>query len=477
MPLVKLPLLGNVNKNVDPIALATNCVEIIDGYIDEAGFFNNRAGLVEIADLGTGLLMDGAFWWDELQIHIFVSGTNIYRVETSGSFVLLGTGMQPGARVTFATARIAGADVLAMANGGTIFTTNGTTLTEITDVDAPTKSTHIVFMDKYLISNDLATGEEGKVKYSDVNDPLVWNALSFFETERKPDGVTAIGTVGNQLVVFGPRSIEFFYNDGVTPFRRFDGGESNIGTSAPHSVQYAENMFWLFLDENRRLNKMSGRESTYVSGPYDRELNAINNIDKMTSMIVNIDGRSFYVMNFANDDKTFVYDYILDRWYRWGEWDSSVSRYRRFKGLGSSFNVKNGEQWVGDKANGKIYRMGPDIYQDDGAVVRRSILTGYFDHNTAQRKISKKLMFRIKRGVAKDISDTAGRVEIRYRDNDEGAFGTSRFVSTGSAGDSRFHYELRRNGQYRQRQWEFVSSDSMPFIIGSFEEDVTLGVS
>ena len=69
------------------------------------------------------------------------------------------------------------------------------------------------------------------VYYSDVNDPLTTQALSFFDAESRPDLNREVAVIGNDLFVFGTKSIERFRGSGIStaPFTRVNNSVISIG--------------------------------------------------------------------------------------------------------------------------------------------------------------------------------------------------------------------------------------------------------
>ena len=468
MPVVPISFTAKVNKNVDEIATSNSGVDMTDCYIDEMGFINRRPGLEVFSTvLGAGRI-DGIYYWDEKLVTIVVSAGEVYSINGSGTAVSIGSGLLANGVATFAPAKIAGLDVLAMANGNGVFTTDGATVSN--QAGAPALASHVAFIDRYLLANST---DNGIMYWSDLNDPTTWNPLNFAEAERKPDDLIALQVQGRDVVLFGYRSIEFYYDDGTSPFRRFEGGEVETGVSVAHSIQFVPEIdSWIYMDENRHLIRLTNRQPNKVSGPYDDEIQDLESVTDGVSSISRVGGRGWYVISFPAENITFVYDYQQDAWYKWGNWNSKTASYDRFIGNVMTYDTRNNRFLVGDKNAGLVYSMKNTVYQDNGAEIRSNVRTGFIGHGTQNRKKSRKVQFRMKRGVAKNGSDEAGEVNVRFRDDYTGTFSNELKVGTGIGGDSRFNTELYVGGIYRSRQWDIVSSDNTPFIIGGFQEDV-----
>ena len=471
MPLNPVNIIAPVNKDVDQILTSNSAVDLDDVYLVPVGdelYAQRRPGVEAFSTISGAGKLSGLYYWDESSVTIGVSGGIVYSIATNGAATSIGSGLEADTRVSFATIKISGTQVLAMANGGSIYYTDGATVTKITDTQAPTACTHVASINRRILANN----SDAFLYWSDVNDLTSWAALSFAEAERKPDDIIAIHVQGRDVVLFGFRSVEFYYDDAGS-FRRFEGGEVETGVSAAYSIQFIPEInSWIYLDENRHLVKLEGRVPTKISGPYDKEIQALSVASDAESDLIRVDGLGFYIISFPSDNKTFVYDYQLNAWYRWGKWNSGTNGYDRFIGNVATYDTRNKRHLVGDVSNGIVYDMKASVYQDNGNEIRSHIRSAYIDHGTLNGKRSKMLQFRLKRGVAKDTSDNAGVINIKYRDEDERDFSNEREVGTGKGGASEFRTRLFNNGIYYARQWDIVSSDNTPFIIGDFEEDI-----
>ncbi|MDB4312248.1 hypothetical protein N9937_02335 [bacterium] len=497
---VKIPLFAPAQQNVDEIQLKTFASKLIDGYIDEAGFINKRPGLASFVTLGSSKKVDGLYWWNEKSLLIAVSGGAAYKITAAGAVTSLGTGLATGTRPTFAISKPAGVDTLFIANGGNVFYTTGTTLTnlESDDTDVPDAVTHIVELDSYLIVNSVGTGQ---FHFSTVLDPFTWSALDFGTAEGSPDDINAIAVRGRELLLFGQRSIETYYNDGVTPFIRLQGGETASGISAPYSIVEIQGTLY-FLDDKRRFVRLVGRQTEIISTPFDRTVQTLDTVADAIASDVTVAGQSFYLITFptatrpdgsAQVGQTYVYDYRLDRWCEWAKWTGT--EYGPFKYSSHAYSIQSGINYVGSNTtDGKVYKLLRTTYQDDGSDIRTVINSGYFDHGSMTKKKSRRLMGRIKRGIGLDVTDllddtgdvlldhlgdamqdgVISTVSIKHRDETQTSYGGEITFDLGVTGDENFYFDIMQGGIYRARSYEIVNASNTPFIMGDMEEEVEL---
>ena len=468
MPSFNIPLIAPVNQNVDPIALEVFAAEIRDGYIDDAGYLVRRAGRQLFSDIGVTGEITGLYFWEERGALIVVSEGLVYRVDRDGSSTSIGTGLTYSGTPTFAAFVQQGKQQLAIANGGSLLITDGDTSQLVTDLDLPERVSHVVHFDGFLVVNNLITG---RFHYSEILDAFSWSALDFQSAESKPDPVVAMNTIGGILYAFGTRSVEAFYNEGGDAFERNRTAEVQGGILAPHSLAQIQSSLF-YVDDFKRVVLLAGNGSSVISNPIGRKLEEVQDLEKSVGSVLIIGGQSFYVLR--TPSRTFVYDVLHNMWHDWGHWNSFTSDYDNFDSKMITVSRAWGTAFCGGPL-GKVYEMNTSYYTDEGRPMRTMIRSGYLSHGSPNLKISNRLAFRLKRGVAS--TSNAPDVTLRYRDEDEGAFSNEETISLGSAGESDFYVTFQANGQYRARQYELSCASDAQFIIGGIQEDVTEMVS
>jgi hypothetical protein len=464
----KVPIIGQPYENVEEVELDGMNATVQDGYVNEMDHIVKRPGLTEFVDLGTSLPVDGLYWWDEQNVVIAVSNKRVWKIsvqdgtktELTGSTALLAGGI-----VTFAT----DGTVLVMANGAQMVHTDGSTLTTMADAQAPTAVTHVAFLDRYILAMSST-----QINFSAVGDYSNWTALDFFLAEGQPDNNIAMMEGFREIIVLGRRSVEFFYNDGQTPFSRLAGSSQPYGCSAPNSLCQVGST-WIWLDQNRRLVSMTGRQVTPVSNPYERVIQRYVNVDDAVGYTIGVDGYPLYILNFPTTRQTLVYNYQTQKWSKWGYWNTTTGTYERFRGQSYCYARKWNFHLIGDWQNGKIYKADRSTFTDNSNAIRTVVRTGHISHGTETNKRSAVIRLRVKRGLA-NSSESDPQLTMRRRVNNGAQFENERWASLGQAGQHELHLEWRRNGTYRTVQYEFVHSDNSDFVLVGAEELIeTLG--
>jgi hypothetical protein len=457
------------NESVDEVQLSDEMATVVDGIpliVNQRLQIKKRPGLDEFADLGTGLPVDGLYWWDKQQVVIAVSGGRVWkildltgtRIEITGSSEL-----QPSAIVSFAQAD--NSNKLVMANGGRMVHTDLSALTAMADPDAPTLVTHVAELDGYLLANEVGSG---RIRFSSFEDFSDWNALDLVTAEAKPDDVLAMGEAFREIITVGRESVEFFYNDGQTPFARVQGSAQPYGIEAVRSLTQAGGS-WIWLSHTRRLVTMQGRQVMEVSTPYDRLIQEFPAVNDAVGYSVSVSGYPLYVLNFPTARTTLCFNVQNQTWHKWGYWDSQRARYERFRGntycYARSWNV----HLVGDYENGLIYTMDREHYTDNGNPIRTLLRSGHTDHGVRWTKRSSTFRLHTKRGVGNaDCPDP--QVMYRRRVNNRAQWGNERWKPLGKSGQHEPYIDWHRNGIFQSCQHEIVHSDPTDFVVMGAEE-------
>lgn len=474
MTWAKIPLPRNIYRSTDEAALPDTLGQrLIDGYIDELGNIRKREGLIDpdFVDISVAKGIDGLYWWDDVGKVIFVCDGSIYAITASdGTYEdITGDSLASGVPVYFAT----DGTNLIMANGGKMVTYNNTGTTAfMADPDAPVTVSHVAFLDSYILATD--TSNRGRFYWSDVGNSLSWNALSFATAEAKPDDLEALHVGYREIMLFGGESAEIWWNDGSTPFRRRERVLER-GCIAPHSVQNCGGS-WVWLDHERRVVRLDGNTSTprLVSIPFDNIIRDIDSVDDARSMFIPIGVRAYYVLTFPTANQTFVYDLTTDQWAEWGNYQSGSGTYDRYVGQAFAYAKDWEFNLIGDKDEGKIYKLDDSAPQDVDEDIRFIVQTGHISHGTYAKKKSRRLVIRLKRaaGSATTLADEP-KVMLRWRDdNADWQMETGVEVSVGQTGEYDFFVKLDRMGTYRTRQYEFSYTNDSDFILVGMEEDV-----
>lgn len=313
------------------------------------------------------------------------------------------------------------------------------------------------------------------------------NPLAFTAKESRPDNVMAVAENLQQLYVIGNRTFEVWYNSGAgeSPFVRVDGVRGDHGTTSPYTVKsFRNSMIWL--DQNGVVILVQGYQPRPISTVAIEDELSGRDYTFATAFCYSEDGHDFYVLTV--EDVTFAYDLSTGLWHR----RKSLKHGRH---VGSCHAYAYGKNLVGSFADGKIYEMRSDIYDDAGVPLVAENVPPPLDvafqmasHHTIELDIDVGEATLVYESVpltadwttSSDFvitTDTGEPIEFYYIpgievqpamigmeiSNDEGrTWGFQRMTSLGNVGEYKARARWRRNGQSRQRRYRFQISDPIP---------------
>lgn len=464
-----LPINQKLYQNVDESSLTNQSPERRDVYLDESRSMVRRPGLIEFTTAGTDGI-NGMYYWESMDTVYIVSGRDLYSMTEAGTVTLIASNLfSLSTRAIFDEA-INPSRKLFITNGGIPVEYDGATAQKLTDPQAPKLATHLSIFDTYLIANQT---DSQKIEYSNVGQPTVFTG-EFVQAEVQSDDVVFVGVGWDEIAAFGKTSLQFFYNDGSTPFVNKPGAIVQEGCIAPYSVKLIDNA-WFYINHERRVVRLNGRQPVVLSVPIDKVLNGLTTVTDAIGDQLTVGGRTFYVLTFPTDDKTIVYDYSLNEWCgEWGSWSTENTAYSRYRGNCVLYVPEWGVHLVGDYNNGKIYKADVDTYKDGTGIIRSAWTTGNIDHGTSLRKRSIRLRFRLKRGEG-DINTTESPIlMVRWRDDGKKAWGNTVNINLGKSGDYEIFKEIGPMGSYRTRQYEISITDDVPLSLVAVEENVMI---
>ena len=462
MPEEDLPITGPAYRNVDEQGLVGASALVQDAYVNEQDWTEKRPGLTEWVDLGTAAGIDGLYWWDEAGKLVAVSNGQIFTLTNLAAKTnITGDALQVGTPVTFAP----GSNVsLHMANGGRIVRYPNTGSTAyLADADAPTAVTHVDFLDQYILANEVNTG---RFHWSDVNAPTTWQTANFATAEGKPDNLQALHVAYRELYLWGRETVEIWFNDGTTPFIRnpnvfVEHGLEAIYSLVPQATKTSNS--WLWINQDRRLVRMTNRQPEAVSVPFDKVLAGFSTVTDCRAFLLQVNNAPLYVMTFPTAGRTLVYNLLRNDWHEWGYWNPATAVYDAYRGQASCYARPWNLHLVGDRANGKIYTASRSVFTDNGSAIRTVRRTGVYDHGSSLRKRSYQNVIRFKLSVANGtISDPT----VVLRKNKDGkGWGQEHIHSLGQVGQHEPYIKDTGSGIYRTCQLEIVHSDDSDFVM------------
>lgn len=399
----KIPVLAPPYRNTDDVAVQQGGLELIDGYFDEMGALNKRWGLWSWWSAQGLPGVDGLFWWKDKQTLIAVSAGRAYafvnQIDAPTEITTEACRLLINRKVHFAATD----SMLFMVNGGRIVQWGGTGSVDwISDPLnlAPTACQGLVVFAQRLLASQEGTQRIYLTEAINEGDTSVTWKPTWFTPNSNSDVVTQLAAGWSELMIFGPYSTEIWYYTGQeetetdVPFARLEGAALERGLAAPDAVISAFNTYW-WLDNERRVVRLEGRSPKIISTPIDRYLRSISDISDCRAFVID----RWIVWSFPKTSQTWVYDTLSDSWTRWAKWNQSIASYEAYLGQDAVYVPEWGTTFVASRVDGRVLITHPNLVTDIFEPIRLLYRSAHFDHGTMARKVSNRLMIRLKRGA------------------------------------------------------------------------------
>ena len=344
--------------------------------------------------------------------------------------------------------------VMVTENGAFVFTF--TTITAYPDADLPVPNS-VTFQDGYFFF-PIA---DGRAFNSDLNDTAV-NALGYTTAESKPDGLSRAIAWNNQLLLFGPYSLEF-YVDNANPAPAFPYSRSTTisrGLAGQFAVAGHENGFGgaalIWVADDNTVVRLNGYGFEKISPPdLDRLIEAVSDKETLEAFVYAAGGHSKWVL--SSPDWTWEFDLGSQKWneresHGLSRWTATCSVF--------AFGI-----WlVGDANSAKVYQVDSTAHTENGTPLRMRIESGPVQ-NFPNRTRVPRADFDFANGegdaAAATTPETSPVVEISYSDDGGSTWSLPLQRPLGPQGRFGQRVTVTRCGQTgpRGRRWRLDISD------------------
>lgn len=313
-------------------------------------------------------------------------------------------------------------------------------------------STRVDELDGYMIFNRPLSNQFYISKFLEID----FDSLDFAAKTGFSDNLVVVGTTKRQLFLFGDSTTEVWYNTGDADFTfgRMPGAFIQHGCAAAATLcEFDGSIYWLSKSPRGEYMVMRtegydrARKSTFA---IEAEIRTYPRVDDATAFLYQQNGHAFYVLNFPTADKTWVYDIASDMWHERFWMDSSGAEHRHRANCAAFFN---GEMLVGDWQNGKLYRMSPTLYTDDGQEIRR---IRSFPHmvDDGNRVTYQTFRADMQYGEGVPFGQPSPELRLRWSDTRGRSWGNSISGSLAPIGDYIHTAMFQRLGMARDRVFE-----------------------
>lgn len=360
--------------------------------------------------------------------------------------------------------------------GGQLLITSGTnayvydlntdTLSQIATLNG--KATQGDYLGGYGLVFDAATST---VYYSDLLDFSVFDPTNFFQRSNQPDNWRALCvTTWGYICLPGQYSGEMWYPNGgfPLPFAPDPAGNFNKGIAATFSITRAGGaVVWVSVnnDGDYEVVQASGLQPSRISDfALEYQLSQFVKTAMITDAIgesFRMDGHTFYRLTLPAADVTKQYDFTNGLWTDVGTWIREQSAYTYFRPVFYAFAFN--KHLMGDRESGVLYEMDTDFATDvDGRFIRRVRRTPAIVDE--QRYVfHRKLTILMETGLASQGQQPT--LVLRYSDDGGKTWGTEVSCDVGEIGAYSVLVWFWQLGVARNRVYELIATDAMPYRI------------
>lgn len=451
-----IPLFGIGNKarsvNVNAQDRLNLYIEVNDDPEKHVLTLYPTPGLVSFVDFGAfpirGMYQKGNF-------NYVVQRNKLYKVANDGSFTDVGTLNSSAGRVDMADNGVQ----LMVVDGtdGYILTLATDAFAQIVDADFPACDTVTFLNQRFIVSKT----NSGRFYWSALLDGTSWDGLDFATAESDPDNLVRVFAEAGQLYLFGDKVTEVWGDSGAADqaFVKIGGGAVEWGLAARWSlVKYMDSL--AFLRKNRlgqvQVCLMSGASAAPISNPQiEAEFTSYGDTSNATAHAYMVNGHPFYQINFPTVGKSWMYDGQSKSW----------SRRESFDGMHRVSFVQQllGSIYGADFENGKLYKIEPDVYTDDGQPIAREF-TSRHQANGFETKCPE-LWIEMEPGVGLQSGQGSDpQVMLRISRNGGKTYGNELWASFGEVGKFGTRAVFRRLGQARDWIFRFRVTDPVKTV-------------
>lgn len=396
-----------------------------------------------------------------------VNGTKLYSISSTGSKTELGN-IPGGARCVFA----ADAFYLYIVTGGSVYRTDGATVSEVTDSDLESPNS-VAFINNQFVYD----GDQGRFTISEPGDGGNIDALNYATAEALYDDLIRVYTFNQQIYMMGAKSIEPWYNSGVgtPPLDRIDGGLSHVGIAGIHAVTNTDKAVY-FLGHDRTCYRLNGYLPEQISTiAINNAIEGYADVSDCFCFALKLQGQSFVIYSFPSADKTWCYSESINYWF---ELSTGVDGGRH---LVNSYCYAFGKHLISDYRNGNVYEWDVETYSDNGAEQPRERVTQpiYSDFISAPGKTvfwnSIRLVMNSGNGLVLG-QGVQPQVMMQFSDDGGRTWSTEDWRTSGKMGVYKWEVEWVSLGAAESRIYRFRVTDPVECHFYKLFADIEVGI-
>lgn len=443
----------------------------------------------------------GLYWWAGASETIAVIQGVAYKISTTGTVTALttaagifGTNAATWLPVTWAEGqKLDGTPILYACCGFKLgYMTSTTTGFVAAGTGAPTTASGVAYLNGRFVASEKGTN---RLYFTDTDpatglmDPTYWAAVdSPLTADKQPDDLLGVWALGDELVLWGKLGIEFWQDDGSSPFSPIPGAFVAAGLLYAQTVRVLGNSLFgtALVDGVPGVVQVAGHQAQVVSYDLSPFLTSFSSSMDCSASIVTSGKAVWYVLH-NGASYSLAYDPALKYWSQWkaGFWTGvggdvfAEREFPRFSAVVSfSSTVSPASRcYLMARTAPVLLFTDDDAFMDGEADIpinsyRR---TGWLDHGSLKKKACPSMRLRVKRGQEKGNVPNGGlptpTLTLRYRDDGSETWKTTRSIDLGTTGN-RHLATVRQLGQYVTRQYEIGMTADGDLALSTVEVDV-----
>jgi hypothetical protein len=376
----------------------------------------------------------------------------------------------------------AGGDQIMLVDGtnGYIYNVNTTNFSVISGGGWPGNPTSLEEIDGYFI---ISCANSMSAYASDLYDGTTWDALATSPINATADVLQVPINMHQQLAMIKTVTTEFWQDTGTAPdagfpFSRIPGAVIDYGTSAPASVVRGDNSFFMLANQRNGdevcfigVVEWNGMVPQIISPPgITYKIGQWGTLSDALAFCYSGEGHTFYVLTSPSANQTLVYDASTTLWHERSSWTGAP--YEIGRHVSNCYVNFSNLHLVGDYRNGNLYRLGSNIYQDNGdPLVSIRVSPHIFDKKNLETIFIHRLQIDLQAGVG-DPSSNLDPEAFLARSHDNGnSFGNDAPASIGMAGDYTKRLIWRQLGASRDFVFRLsLAAPTKRVLIGAYAD-------
>jgi hypothetical protein len=404
-----------------------------------------------------------------------VGGNTLYEVFANGSVVNRGGPMNfDGNPVSMAASN----QQLAVVSAGMLYV-----LTLATNAFMPVPGANFAGLLSQIDFSDgffsASVRNSNQWQVSNLLDATTWNPLAVSLISVFADNIQSLIIDHRNVWIFGPKKTVVYQDVGaaIFPYAVIPGATIETGAVAQNSPTRLDNsVFWLSQDERGAgvVFRTSGYVGVRVSNhAMEYQIQQYKTITDAIGYSLQENGHLFYVLYFPTANVTWAYDVATGLWHKRLAW--AQGQYTA--DLAQNHVYAFGQHLVGDWSSGNIYAVSDQYFTDNGNPIRR-LRRAPIISAEEEWVFGNRLQFDVETGLGPQppLYDGAGnprdpQLIVSWSDDGGHNYGNETLLNCGQAGDFKARAITWRLGKFRNRSYQIVATDPIPWriISGYFE--------